>query len=272
MELVHAQHATAFARVGGAIRSIALIIGLVLHLQHEMPHRTTIWRWKKKGRPRSGRGRRLRTKPDNLIRARLITLLAQSEMIEEAAASEFVDSAPSDPIDLVAVVLNDFFHLGLRTRTPNFAQLTRRLQAAYPKLTKEQCEQFAASGKPWLAEFTKHTEPNMSLNGARLFREMFSDNDDSDLPAMQTFSHRERQCCSISRLFPSISRRMEWYWRRDPRYMRIARRLRRIHDRQHKVHADRPLTVTEAIEEVRGSGFADFDNLAPLRQRLEAET
>ena len=65
---------------------------------------------------------------------------------------------------------------------------------------------------------------------------------------------------------------MEWYWRRDPRYMRIARRLRRIHDRQHKVHADRPLTVTEAIEEVRGSGFADFDNLAPLRQRLEAET
>lgn len=198
------------------------------------------------------------------MRARLITLLAQSEIIEEAAASEFVDSSPSDPIDLVAVVLNDFFHLGLRTRTPNSAQLARRLHAAYPKLTKKQCEQFAASREPWLAEFTKHTEPSMSLDGARLFREMFSDNDDSDLPAMQTFSHRERQCCSISRLFPSISRRMECYWRRDPRYVRIAGRLRRIHDRQHKVHADRPLTVSEAIEEARGSGFADFNDLAPL--------
>jgi hypothetical protein len=202
--------------------------------------------------------------PDNLIRARLITLLAQSEIIEEAAASEFVDSSPSDPIDLVAVVLNDFFRLGLRTRTPNSAQLARRLHAAYPKLTKKQCEQFAASGEPWLAEFTKHTEPSMSLNGARLFREMFSDNDDSDLPAMQTFSHRERQRCSISRLFPSISRRMEWYWRRDRRYMRIVRRILRIHDRQNKVRAERPLTVSEAIEEARGSGFAAFDDLAPL--------
>jgi hypothetical protein len=92
--------------------------------------------------------------PENQIRDRLIGLLAQSEIIEEGAASEFVDSSPGDPIDLVAVVLNDFFHLGLRTRTPNFAQLARRLQAAYPKLTKEQCEQFAASGEPWLAEFT----------------------------------------------------------------------------------------------------------------------
>jgi hypothetical protein len=202
--------------------------------------------------------------PDNLIRARLITLLAQSEIIEEAAASEFVDSSPSDPIDLVAVVLNDFFRLGLLTRTPNSAQLARRLHAAYPKLTKKQCEQFAASGEPWLAEFTKHTEPSMSLNGARLFREMFSDNDDSDLPAMQTFSHRERQRCSISRLFPSISRRMEWYWRRDRRYMRIVRRILRIHDRQNKVRAERPLTVSEAIEEARGSGFAAFDDLAPL--------
>jgi hypothetical protein len=202
--------------------------------------------------------------PDNLIRARLITLLAQSEIIEEAAASEFVDSSPSDPIDLVAVVLNDFFHLGLRTRTPNSAQLARRLHAAYPKLTKKQCEQFAASGEPWLAEFTKHTEPSMSLNGARLFREMFSDNDDSDLPAMQTFSHREHQRFSISRLFPSISRRMEWYWRRDRRYMRIVRRILRIHDRQNKVRAERPLTVSEAIEEARGSGFAAFDDLAPL--------
>jgi hypothetical protein len=202
--------------------------------------------------------------PENQIRDRLIGLLAQSEIIEEGAASEFVDSSPGDPIDLVAVVLNDFFHLGLRTRTPNFAQLARRLQAAYPKLTKEQCEQFAASGEPWLAEFTQHTEPSMSLNAARLFREMFSDNDDSDLPAMQTFSHRERDRCSISRLFPSISRRMECYWRKDPRYMRIARRIIRIHDRQHKLHAERPLTVSEAIEEARGSGFADFHDLAPL--------
>jgi hypothetical protein len=209
---------------------------------------------------------------DNLIRARLIKLLAQSESIEEAYASEFVDSSPSEPIDFVAVVLNDFFHLGLRTRTPNSAQLARRLHAAYPKLTKKQCEQFAGSGEPWLAQFTKHTEPSISLNGARLFREMFSNNDESDLPAMQTFSHRERERCSISRLFPSISRRMECYWRKDPRYMRIARRLKRIHNRQHKLLAERPLTVTEAIEEVRGSGFADFDNLAPLRQRLEAET
>jgi hypothetical protein len=202
--------------------------------------------------------------PENQIRDRLIGLLAQSEIIEEGAASEFVDSSPGDPIDLVAVVLNDFFHLGLRTRTPNSAKLARRLQAAYPKLTKEQCEQFAASGEPWLAEFTQHTEPSMSLNAARLFREMFSDNDDSDLPAMQTFSHRERDRCSISRLFPSISRRMECYWRKDPRYMRIARRIIRIHDRQHKLHAERPLTVSEAIEEARGSGFADFHDLAPL--------
>jgi hypothetical protein len=237
-----------------------------------MPHRTTIWRWKKKGRPRSGRGRRPRLEPENQIRERLIGLLAQSEIIEEGAASELVDGSPGDPIDLVAVVLNDFFHLGLRTRTPNSAQLTRRLQAAYPKLTKEQCEQFAASGEPWLAEFTKDTEPSKSLNGARFFREMFSDNDDSDLPSMQTVSHRERERCSISRLSPSISRRMECYWRKDPRYMRIVRRIRRIHNRQHKLHAERPLTVAEAIEEVHGSGFADFDNLAPLRQRLEAET
>lgn len=203
-------------------------------------------------------------KPENQIRERLIELLAQSEIIEEGAASELVDGSPGDPIDLVAVVLNDFFHLGLRTRTPNSAQLTRRLQAAYPKLTKEQCEQFAASGEQWLAEFTKDTEPSMRLNGARVFREMFSDNDDSDLPAMQTFSHRERGCCSISRLFPSISRRMECYWRKDPRYRRIARRIIRIHDRQYKLHAERPLTVSEAIEEARGSGFADFHNLTPL--------
>jgi hypothetical protein len=175
--------------------------------------------------------------PDNQIRGRLIELLAQSEIIEQGAASEFVDCSPADPIDLVAVVLNDFFHLGLRTRTPNFAQLARRLQTAYPKLTNEQCEQFAASGEPWLAEFMKNPEPSMRLNGARLFREMFSDNDDSDLSAMKTFSHRERQRCSISRLVPSISRRMECYWRKDPRYMRIARRLERIYDRQHKLDA-----------------------------------
>ena len=202
--------------------------------------------------------------PDNRIRERLIGLVAQSEILEEGAAGEFVDCSPGDPIDLVAVVLNDYFQLGLRTRTPNSVQLARRLQTAYPNLTKQQCEQFAASGEPWLAEFTKDAEPSMTLNRTRAFREMFSDSDDSDLAAMQTFSHRERQPCSISRLFPSISRRMECYWRKDPRYMRIARRIRRIELRQHKLPAERPLTVSEAVEEARGSGFADFGNLAPL--------
>jgi hypothetical protein len=202
--------------------------------------------------------------PDNQIRERLIGLLAQAEILEEGAATEFVDCSPGDPIELVAVVLNDFFHLGLRTRTPNSAQLARRLQTAYPNLTKQQCEQFAASGEPWLAEFTKDAEVSITLNRTRLFRQIFSDSDESDLGAMQTFSSRERGPCSISRLFPSISRRMECYWRKDPRYMRIARRIIRIQDRQYKLHAERPLTVSEAIEEARGSGFADFDNLAPL--------
>jgi hypothetical protein len=180
--------------------------------------------------------------PENHIREQLIRMLAQPEIIEESAASEFVDCSPGDPTDLVAVVLNDFFHLGLRTRTPNSAQLTRRLHAAYPNLTKQQCEQFAASGEPWLAEFTKDPEPSMTLNRTRGFREVLSDSDDSDLAAMQTFSHRERQGCSISRLFPNISRRMECYWRKDPRYMRIARRIRRIERRQYKIPAERPLT------------------------------
>ncbi len=229
-----------------------------------MPDRTTIWRWKKYGRPRSGRGRRLRIQPANHIRDRLIGLVAQSEIIEESAAIEFVDCSPEDPLDLVAVVLNDYFQLGLRTRTPNSVQLARRLQTAYPNLTKQDCEQFAASGEPWLAEFTRHVEPSMTLNRARVFREMFSDNDDSDLAATQTFSHRERQLCSISQLFPSISRRMECYWRKHRHYMRIVRRIRRIEVRQHKIPAERPLTATEAVEEARGSGFADFINLAPL--------
>jgi hypothetical protein len=173
--------------------------------------------------------------PENQIRERLIGLLSQSEIIEEGAATELVDGSPGDPIDLVAVVLNDLFHLGLRTRTPNFAQLTRRLQAAYPKLTKEKCRQLAASGDPWLAEFRKDPEPRTSLTGARLFREILSHNDDSDLSAMQIFLHRERGRCSISRLFPSISRRMECYWRKDPRYKRIARRIIRIYERQYKL-------------------------------------
>ena len=55
--------------------------------------------------------------PENHIREQLIRMLAQPEIIEESAASEFVDCSPGDPTDLVAVVLNDFFHLGLRTRT-----------------------------------------------------------------------------------------------------------------------------------------------------------
>ena len=201
---------------------------------------------------------------ENKIREGLIGLLAQSEILEERAASEFVDCFPGAPIDLVAVVLNDFFRLGLRTRTPNSAQLARRLRTAYPTLTKRQCEQLAASGEPWLAEFMKDPEPSMSLNRARALRGMFSDSDDRDLAAMQTFSNRERQWCSICRLFPTISRRMECYWRKDPRYWRMAKRIRRIEERQRKLPAERPLTGSEAVEEARGSGFARFANLAPL--------
>jgi hypothetical protein len=202
--------------------------------------------------------------PENQIREQLIGLLAQSEILEEGAAREFVDCSPGDPIELVAVVLNDFFQLGLRTRNPNSVQLARRLRTAYPNLTKQQCEQFAASGEPWLAEFTKDAEPSVTVNRARLFREVLSDSDDSEAAATQTFSDRERGRCSISRLFPSISRRMECYWRKDPRYMRIVRRIRRIEVSQHKVPAERPLTVSEAIEEARGSGFAALGDLAPL--------
>jgi hypothetical protein len=181
----------------------------LLHLQHNMPHRSTKWRWKKNGRPASPHsGRQLKQKArEQRTRKLLIGLL--NEKFPRVPAKEFqrwLNESLQDgnPIDLIAVAAHDVLCFGRRTRRPDKRRLAKLLMAEYPKLTKQQALELVQSGGEWLKYFDR---------SGRRIDEIHRPLDEEDSP------------CCVSRIFTHVSRRMACYWRQHPDYKHLARDL-----------------------------------------------
>jgi len=166
-----------------------------------MPHRSTIWRWRKNGRgrrPSQHSGRRLRRPAhEKDTRERLIALIEQATGdASDSVGCWLDDCCQKKPIDLIAVAANDELNLGRRTRKFDSKKLARLLRKEYPKLTKERSESFARSGGEWL----RHIDQSA---GAEI-----------------RWAASERPCC-VSKIFPHIRRGMACYWRQNRDYKEI---------------------------------------------------
>jgi hypothetical protein len=180
-----------------------------------MPHRSTKWRWKKRGRrPISlNVGRRLKEQErEKRIRASLVQLTKR----EFPGFSIFLDLWDLDgiPLDLVAVVAHDLLGFGWRTRKPNKKKrsathlpgIVKMLLYEAPYLSKQQAEAFVKDNPEWLKHFNLSDRP-ISRSGRRIKR----------------FGIVEGSPCCISKVFPHISRRMVCYWRKHAQYKEVVR-------------------------------------------------
>lgn len=202
-----------------------------------MPNRVTLWRWAKRGhRPANNlrSGRRLkRTTRDALIRKKLQALLHQRLGMCDNITRRYLlardpISSRAYPIDLMAVAVNDHFHLARRTRRVSSKSIVHLLKNEYPHLGIKECERLAASGGDWLNEFKGSTtsQPRWRLDSGR------------NSPS------------SISRLLP-ISRRMECYWRKHSDYESLRACFRFLDQFAGKMTGDRRLTEREEEAERR---------------------
>jgi hypothetical protein len=195
-----------------------------------MPHRTTQWRWKTKGRPSSGRGRR--TQNENLT---FKTIVRAAILIEEAVRSpgavdhkvalreagtrqDWPDvkeiyaqiSGWPFPADLLAVATCDTFHIGTRQRRSagriwTNEVIAQRLRKECPSLSK--------------AEAMRHADAYVR-----------GDEDTQQWvdwvlqPDKVSVTVDKRQCC-VSKVFSCIKRRMACYWRKHSAFARCKARL-----------------------------------------------